>query len=223
VVAQASRFRERLVPFCGVNPLREYSVVEVRRCASLPGVRGVKLHFANSRVDVANPMHLTALRRIFREANARRLAIMVHLWTLGGTYGAADARVFLDSILPSAPDVPVQIAHLAGGGGYSSDDALAVFAEALAARDPRVRHVYFDIATDVTESTPDATLRVITARLRQIGLDRILFGADTPIDGRPAPLQAWATFRRRIPLSNDELRVIASNVAPYLRAGSEHR
>jgi hypothetical protein len=31
-------------------------------------------------------------------------------------YGAKQARTFLNEVLSAAPDVPVQIAHLAGGG-----------------------------------------------------------------------------------------------------------
>jgi hypothetical protein len=42
-------------------------------------------------------------------------------------------------------------------------------------------------------------------------------GADAPTFERPAPLQAWATTRRRLPLTDDELRIIAGNVAPYMR------
>ena len=77
--------------------------------------------------------------------------------------------------------------------------------------------MYFDFATDVTEDQQSETLALIAKRMRQIGLDRILFGADTPMPGRPTPLQAWATFRRRMPLTDEELSQIARNVAPYLR------
>ena len=51
-------------------------------------------------------------------------------------YGAAQARIFLEQLLPLAADVPVQIAHLAGTGpGYDdppADSAMAVLADAVA-------------------------------------------------------------------------------------------
>jgi predicted TIM-barrel fold metal-dependent hydrolase len=217
VVQQVSHYPDRLVAFCAVNPLRDYAIREVERCAGLPLVKGMKLHFGNSNVDVKNPEHVEKLRRFFRAANDRRLAIVAHLWTMDRSYGRRHSEILLNRILPEAPDVPVQIAHMAGAGRYAYDDALAVFADAVTAGDPRVRNVYFDLATVVTESQSDSTLALIARRLRQVGLQRVLFGADTPTFERPAPLQAWATIRRRLPLTDDELRIVAGNVAPYMR------
>jgi len=216
-VSEVGRYPDRLVAFCGVNPLRTYAVREVERCAALPHVRGIKLHFGNSRVDVKNPQHVDAVRRVFAAANAHHLALAVHLWTLDKSYGAEHARIFLERVLPAAPDVTVQIAHLGGAGRYAYDDVTAVFADAIAAHDARMAHVYFDLATVVTETQSSETLSLIARRLRQIGLERILFGADTPILDRPTPMVAWATVRRRLPLTDDELRTIAGNVAPYMR------
>ena len=218
VAEQVSRYPTRLVAFCGVNPLREYAIREIERCARLPLVKGMKIHFANSRVDVRKPAHVEQLRRFFRAANDNGMAIVAHLWTTDRSYGAEHSRIFLDRILPEAPDVPVQIAHLAGAGRYAHDDALAVFADAVMAKDPRMRRVYFDLATVVTETQSDSTLALIARRLRQVGLDRVLFGADTPTFDRPAPLQAWATTRRRLPLTDDEIGTIANNVAPYMQS-----
>ena len=46
---QVARFPDRLVGFCGVNPLKDYAVGEVRRCATIPQLRtGLKLHIGNS-------------------------------------------------------------------------------------------------------------------------------------------------------------------------------
>ena len=214
---QAAHHPDRLVAFCGLNPLREYALRELARCAQLPQVKGMKLHFGNSRVDVRNAEHLARIKAFFRAANDSGLAIMAHLWTRDRDYGAAHSRVFLEEVLPVAPDITVQIAHMAGGGGFSHDDALGIFADAITAGDPRTKNVVFDFATDVNEQMTDERVALLAKRMRQIGLNRILFGADTPIAGRPAPLQAWATFRRRMPLTDAELRDIADNVAAYLK------
>ncbi|HEX6865078.1 MAG TPA: hypothetical protein VF414_19765, partial [Thermoanaerobaculia bacterium] len=52
---QAARFPDRLVAFCGFNPLKDYAVQEIDRCAKLPQVKGLKMQFGNSRVDVRKP------------------------------------------------------------------------------------------------------------------------------------------------------------------------
>ena len=82
--------------------------------------------------------------------------------------------------LPAAPDVPVQIAHLTGSGGYddATDAAVSVFTDAIAKHDVRMKNVWFDAAVVVRpNSTPDQ-LKRIAARIRQIGVKRILYGSD---------------------------------------------
>lgn len=113
VAAQVSRYPERLVAFCGVNPLKDYTEKEVRRCASELHVKGIKMHFRNSQVNVLNPEHIQKVRRVFQTANELGLAIVVH--TNVNPYGREQAEVFLKDLLPAAPNVVVQIAHLWGG------------------------------------------------------------------------------------------------------------
>ena len=51
--------------------------------------------------------------------------------------------------------------------------------------------------------------------IRQIGVDRILYGSDAAVQDNPRPREGWALFRR-LPLTDDEFERIAKNVAPYL-------
>jgi predicted TIM-barrel fold metal-dependent hydrolase len=138
---------------------------------------------------------------------------VAHLWTLDKRYGREDAQILLDKILPAAPDVPVQIAHFASGGPGYTDEALAVYADAIAAGDPRTKNLYFDVAT-VADEQPAEVLRTFARRIRQVGLRRVLFGTDL---GPPMPRQSWLTFRTTVPLTDDEFKTIAGNVAPYFR------
>src|SRR5205085_9078857 len=88
-------------------------------------------------------------------------------------YGAKEARVFLEQLLPAAPDVPVQVAHLAGTGpGYDdppADSAMAVLAEAVEHRDPRTRNLWFDIASVVDRDISPANAALVARRIRQVG------------------------------------------------------
>jgi predicted TIM-barrel fold metal-dependent hydrolase len=207
---QAARLPNRLIAFCSVNPLKDYAVDEIARCAQSGRFKGLKLHFGNSRVDVLNNEHVDKLRRVFSTANERRLPIMVHLWT-GRNYGREHAEIFLRRILPTAPDVVVQIAHFAGGGPGYTDSALAVYAEAIAAGNPSAKNLYFDIAT-VANGQPPEVLQMFATRMRQIGLHRILYGTDVG-----APREGWTTFRTTVPLTEKEISTIRRNLAPYLR------
>lgn len=214
VAQEVARFPDRLVAFCGVNPLKDYAIEEVERCGNHPGVTGMKFHFANSGVDVLDPDHVEKLRRVFRAANDHRLPIVAHVWT-PGRYGREHAEAFLNQILPEAPDVTVQIPHMAGGG-RSTDPALAVYADAIASGDPRTRNLYFDVATLVQISSPETVLEKDAMRMRQIGLERILWGSDMTAEDNLSG-QQWRVFRGLMPLTQEELRTLAGNVAPYLR------
>lgn len=217
VAAEVARFPDRLVGFCSVNPLRAYAREELAHCASVQKLEGVKLHFGDAGVDLLDPADVEKVADVFAAINALRLPVMVHLMTGDAAYGAAHSRAFLNSVLPAAPDISIQIAHMAGSGpGYNSDSAFAVFAEAARARDPRMKNVYVDVATVVTMTMPRDELALVARRLREFGLDRVLYASDTPASLDITPESGWLAFRR-LPLSDQEFQTVAGNVAPYMR------
>ncbi len=60
------------------------------------------------------------------------------------------------------------------------------------------------------------TKKLIASRIRQPGIDRVLFGSDAATGGNLAPREAWVEFQK-VPLTEAEFRTIANNVAPYMR------
>jgi predicted TIM-barrel fold metal-dependent hydrolase len=193
------------------------------RCAKDLRLRaGLKLHFGNSVIDYHNAQHVEQLRQVFRAANGYRMAIVVHMRASISrkmAYGRDEARIFLNDIMSAAPDIPVQIAHLAGAGGYADplvDEAVAVFVEAIAKGDWRTKQLYFDVTGVVLPNTPADQAALIAARIRQLGIHRILYGSDAATGSNLPPREGWAAFRR-LPLSENEFRTIAGNAPPYLR------
>jgi predicted TIM-barrel fold metal-dependent hydrolase len=212
---QVAQFPDRLIGFCAVSPIRDYALGETRRCANELRLRGLKMHFGNSGVDVARPEHLASVQAVFRVANELRLPVVVHIYREGEP-GVEQAKILLEEILPAAPDIVVQIAHMAGSGPGWDEDALAVFADALRKGDPRTAHLYFDVATNAEGQSHDRLVRL--ARLvREIGVGRILYGSDSVFGRRPTPRQQWGSFQGLVPLAEAEIAAIASNVAPYAR------
>jgi predicted TIM-barrel fold metal-dependent hydrolase len=219
---QVARFPDRLIGFCGLNPLKDYALDELARCARDPNLRrGLKLHFGNSVVDYHNPTHIEQVRRVFRAANEYRMTIVVHVRasvTQKLPYGRDEALIFLNELMPAAPDVVVQVAHLGGAGSWQdagAQQALGVLAEAVARRDPRTRLLYFDVTALGAPPTPDDAQRW-AAMIRQLGTQRIVFGSDATTPNAP-PGEAWAALRKMLPLTDDEFRAIAANVPPYMQ------
>jgi predicted TIM-barrel fold metal-dependent hydrolase len=158
---------------------------------------------------------------VFKAANGYHMPIVVHLRTsidMQRKYGAAQAKVFLNELLSAAPDVPVQIAHLAGSGGYNAitDSALGVFIEAIANRDARMKNVWFDVTVVVRAGMTTEQLQQIAGRIRQIGVERVLYGSDAAVNPVAYPQAGWAAFQK-LPLTSAEFGIIANNLAPYMR------
>jgi predicted TIM-barrel fold metal-dependent hydrolase len=218
---QVAQFPDRLIGFCGLNPLKDYALAELDRCAADPNLRrGLKLHFGNSIVDYHNPEHIARVRRIFRAANDHRMAIVAHVRasvTAKLPWGREEASIFLNELLPAAPDVVVQVAHLASAGSPQDDgaqQALDVFVDAVARNDPRTRHLYFDATMVGEPPTPDNAQRWAAA-IRRVPT-RVLFGSDATT-AAITPGGAWTAMRKLLPLTDDEFEVIANNTAPYMR------
>lgn len=226
VANQAAQYPDRLVAFCSVNPLADYALDEIERCARAPNLEGLKLHLANSDVDLRDASDAQQLADVFAVANRHELPIVVHLWTRHPDYGREDAEIFLEEVLPEAPDVPVQVAHLGGPGPYGepTEGALQAFGEALEQGDEAMDNVLFDVgavAVNPAQAEGDSAqveqIRQVNQRIAEwvqtLGTDRVLFGSDH--FARPIP--GYVETMRSLPLEEETLRDLFDNTAPYLR------
>jgi predicted TIM-barrel fold metal-dependent hydrolase len=183
-------------------------------------MRGIKLHFGNAGITLRDSSHAARVTRVFTLAERLRAPVLVHMRARGGrNYGAEDARLFLDRLVAVAPSVDVVVAHFGGSGpGYppQADSVMDVFAAAAERGDPRMRRVYFDVATIVTEETTPANAALVARRIRQVGPRRVLYGSDlSPPGGSIAA--GWKIFRDEVPLTTAEMRTIAGNVTSFAR------
>jgi predicted TIM-barrel fold metal-dependent hydrolase len=210
---QAAEFPERLVALCSVDPLKDYALAELARCAVSPEFgRGIRLQPAAGGVQFDDPQQVERLRRVFRSANARGMAIVLQLRETG----AREARLLIEQLLPHAPDVPVQVAYAGEREAAPQLAALAVLADAAARQDPRMRHVWVDVTAFARPGLSAADARRLVRRLRQVGMERVLYGSDAGIGADIRPRDAWAAFRS-LPLTEAEAARVANNVMSYLR------
>jgi predicted TIM-barrel fold metal-dependent hydrolase len=214
---QIAKYPSRLVAFCSLNPLKSYAIEEVERCGANPAFRGIKLHLANSEVDLRSAGDVAQLARVFRTANQHRLSIVVHMRPRREPYGREDVEIMLREVLPAAPDVPIQVAHFAGWGGYddATDQAAQAFADAVARKDPATRNLYLDISGIVYPGTDVARRQRIAQQIRQLGLKRVVYGSDIS-NPKGNLAYGWDQLLKLVPLTRDEFGTIASNVTPYL-------
>lgn len=220
---EAAKYPKRLVALCSFNPLKDYASIELRRCAEDRHFgRAIKLQFGVADVDFSAPTDIALLRRFFRSANALGMGLVIHLRTRRAhPYGAAQARVFMDELLAAAPDITVQIAHLAGGGGGSLDDGaqemLNEFAAAILRKDPKVAHLTFDLSGAIGGDGWPARAQLVANHLRALGVSRIYYGSDGG-DPTDPPAKAVVAAYRQLPLTAAEFRTISTNAAPWIKS-----
>jgi predicted TIM-barrel fold metal-dependent hydrolase len=212
--AEVVRNAPRLIGFCSANPLRDAALDELDRCLGLPGMTGIKVHLGNAGITLRDIAHLARIQQLFALAQRHGAPVLVHMRARGGTnYGAEDARILLEKVVPVAPDIEIVVAHLgASGPGYSDqhDEVMAVFAAAAEHHDPRMANLYFDVSSNITEGITDEDAALVAQRLRQLGLARVLYGSDLSVPGGTVS-RGWTIFRTKLPLTEAELQQIMTN------------
>jgi predicted TIM-barrel fold metal-dependent hydrolase len=173
--------------YMSVNPLAPYAVEEIQYWIDDGRLAGLKLHFANSAVDLLNEEHRSALNAILRTAESGGLTTLIHMRTRNPEYGAADVHQLLE-ILEDLPELDVIIAHFGGWGGFDAptESAMNAFQEALEENNlPRLR---FDTSAVLLPGLPADRIAAFTESARRIGVERLVFGSDwdgqvfTPFD-----------------------------------------
>jgi predicted TIM-barrel fold metal-dependent hydrolase len=219
--AEVQKHPSRLIGFCGANPLRPAALAELDRCLGLPGMAGIKVHLGNSGISLRNEAHLARMQELFALAQRRRVPVLVHMRARGGAnYGAEDATIFLEKLVPFAKDIEIVIGHFGGAGpGYppQADEVMAVFAAAAERNDPNTRNLLFDVATIITAESTTADGELVAKRIGQVGAARVVYGSDlVPPGGSVA--EGWKIFRTKVPLNAAEWLQILNNQARFVRS-----
>ena len=231
---QVRQYPKRLLGFCSVNPIRPYAMAAIQHCRHIGLRGGLKLHLAASHFNFGDEKQVRQLQNVFREANRLRMPILIHLHPDDEKWdGKRDSQIFLEKILPLAPDITVQIAHMVGWGGYdhSADAALTTFADQCATLTKLCARLYFDISAVIVppsaaQAPAGSDLRFLyenqknfpegperlAANIRRIGIPRVLFATDWPVVGIK---EYVGLLRTNLPLTSAEIDQIFSNVAPY--------
>lgn len=211
---------DRISTFIGVNPISGDALGEIARWKGDPAVTGIKLHLTNSDVDLRSSDQVAKLSAVFAAASDAGLAIMIHMRTRARDYGAQDVAIFVEDILPQAPDVPVVIAHSGGWGGTDANtlSALEGFATAIE-RDPVIRrNLFFDLAQLFDQTTTADDLHSLVLLVRRIGVEAFVPGSDWPFSGDLSTY--YAQTYPRLPLADHEMTGIRTREVSPMRSGA---
>ena len=180
----------RLVPYCAVNPWNPDAVVEMRRCVTEWGFRGLKLH------PTLNGFHLSDPRLVdplFEEAASLGIPVIAH--------GASDLYNSPPEFAEMArrhPRVRLLMAHM--GFFWSVDQAIG----------------YAGALPNLILETSRAPIFEITAAVKALGPDKVVWGTDSPFVD-----YEWE-FRKMARCSADRAvveRVVGGTMAELLGLG----
>lgn len=227
---QAAKYPNRLAAFCSVNPLSDYAEEEIRRCNKLPQVAGLKLHLANSDVDLRKKNHVQKLSTLFQLTEQLQMAVVIHLFTRNQDYGKMDASIFVNKVLANAPNLNVQIAHLGGAGAFNETTSEIIeYFDRASSEKPNILDddVLFDISATV--ANPEAALargdtsrakdirennKRLAQKLEMLDSNRLLFGTDwIAVSRKPAD---YSALFKSMPIHSSVLEEIFKNEAPYI-------
>lgn len=211
---EVAKHADRLTGFLSLNPKRSYAVQEIDRCADELGMRGVKMHFWNSVVNLREADQLAAVKRTFEHVASRALPVVVHAYN-GAVpdYGPDDLETFVREIIVPFPTLRISFAHLAGAGGFGFR-ALGQWSrllQLLPPGDPDNARVFvdlaavlFDRATGRFPPTRESQRQILGDMLRKWDLHRVLWGSDNVEGYLSLSRDAW-------PLSEDDWEVVAAD------------
>ncbi len=204
--------------FCGINPLKDYAIDEVRRCKQQLRADGLKLHGNASQLYLTVPAQLEKIRAVFAFAAENKMPIVFHFDNSHRRFGQPDVKLFVDEILARIKPVKVQIAHLGSSGGFNDRTKafLDAFVTAFATNPALKKHtIRFDLSaaaldkdSDGVRKLTDAEFADLASYIRKLGVKRVVFGTDYPLYSVREYVEI---LRSRVKLTEREIKQILSN------------
>jgi predicted TIM-barrel fold metal-dependent hydrolase len=208
VAAEVAKYPDRLIGFCGINPLQESALEEIERCLELPGMVGVKLHADASGFDWEDAEHVDALSQVLDEAGARDVPALIHLTGVPLNRSGV-LNVF--RILGTHPDVRLTLAHCAGLAEWELD--LLLIASRTVPQGLSLENLFLDTSfcLEMYKDAPLTQRELMVWRLREWGIERVFFGSDYLMVAPVATPQGALETLSMYPFTQEEIDIILSN------------
>jgi predicted TIM-barrel fold metal-dependent hydrolase len=206
VAGEIAKYPDRLIGFCGINPLFDSALAEIDRCLDLEGMVGLKLHMAGSGVDLTDPGDVAALDAVFARAEALDVPVLIHAGTEFGL--ALDSAGFTNLALILDEHAAVRVVHAHCAGPRDDQGIEAWIRNGLVGENSFVEGsaclAYF-------KDAPAGVKERIVWQFRNWGIDRVFLGSDYISFGvDETPKEAIETLLS-YPFTQAEIDTILSN------------
>ena len=206
---EVAKYPDRLIGFCGINPLYPGALEEIDRCLGLDGMVGIKLQIPVSGVDLTNADHVAALSAVFAKAEERDAPVQLHTQPPPMD---PSATANLAAIITAHPNVRVLHSHC---GGFIDEHTRQLWLNGLR---PNADTSFLDLSGCLLqfEDAPVSKRELMVWMLRKWGIERVLWSSDNLVlrgpTSRLKPLAALDTLTK-YPFTQEELDIILNNDA----------
>lgn len=208
IAAEVAKYPDRLIGFCGINPLFDSALAEIDRCLALPGMVGIKLHLEGSQIDLTDDMHVQKLNAVFDRIAALDAPVTMHVSEPNELPLSGRSFGNLAAILNAHPTVRVAFAHCAG---HADDAAIELWLRLHhSGYNPETSFVDVSACLAFHADAPLAQRDLMVWRFRKWGIDHVLFGSDYFAYGGETP-QETLDLLTQYPFTQQELDTILNN------------
>ncbi|MEZ5759376.1 MAG: hypothetical protein R3D86_14235 [Emcibacteraceae bacterium] len=210
---------EKLLGFFSVNPLSSFAVEESQYWIKRGELSGLKLHFANSAVDLHNPEHIEKIQELLDAVDNDRMTILIHLRTRNPDYGPSEAEIFFKNLMPHIKNARVIIAHAGGWGGY--DDAthatLQKFIEIINNNRQISDRIYLGVGAIIMPSLADDRKTLFVKTFRTLNIKNWLFGSDWFPGSNEIGYDLYLAELKKAGLTDAEITELIGNRLPFVQ------
>lgn len=196
VISEAAKHPKKLAGACAVNPLKEWAVREIKRCADR-GVKVLKLHFMASGMDLRKEDDYATAKNAIKNAQDNKLSIIVHAhYPRASRPGEIEK---LKALIEEFPDTRFVIGHLFG----REFELLKT-----------LKHPNFFVEISVVPvwmKTDEQRLELANV-MRDVGMEKFIFGSDWPVIHPAETMKAFL----QLPLSKSERGMVVFTNAEKL-------
>ena len=217
VAGEIAKFPDRLIGFCGIDPLVEGALSEIDRCLDLSGMIGVKLQASG--MDWEDSEQVDALSQVLDKSQDLDIPVLIHV---AGAPLDHDGLLNMFRMLGTHPNLRLLLAHCAG---LSAHEIEAILFAALhsAPRILSLENRFLDVSACLViyKDAPLSQRELIVWNLRRWGLDQVFFASDylmvAPLE---TPKEALETLSK-YPFTQEEIDLILRNDASAWLFGSQ--
>ena len=204
--SEIAKYPDRLIGFCGINPMYDSALAEIDRCLALPGMVGVKLQ--GSKYDWEDETQVQAVMAVLKKAGEKNAPVMLHV---AGPPVLDKGMKNIFRTLAANGSTRIMLAHM--GGLLDWELEAYIIGQSTSPKIIDGTNLFVDVSATLKryQDAPLSKRETIVWRLRKFGIGKVHMGSDyIYVAPQQTPAEAVDTLTH-FPFTQEEVDMILSN------------